>query len=69
MLWESCQHGNVASGSFIYFLCFIIFLGSHLQHMEILKLGVKLELQQPAYTTATTTWDPSYVCDLHHSSW
>ena len=23
----------------------------------------------PAYTIATATWDPSCICDLHHSSW
>ena len=23
----------------------------------------------PAYARATATWDPSCVCDLHHSSW
>ena len=44
------------------------FLGPHMQHMEILRLGVKLELQLPAYTIAMATWDPSCVCDLHHSS-
>ena len=27
------------------------------------------ELQLPAYVTATGTRDPSYVLDLHHSSW
>ena len=32
------------------------------------RLGIKLELQLPAYTTATETWDPRCVCDLHHSS-
>ena len=37
--------------------------------MEVPRLGVKLELQLPAYTTATAMWDLSYVCDLHHSSW
>ena len=47
---------------------FIVFLGPHLQHMEILRLGVQLELQLPAYTTATATLDPSCICDLHHSS-
>ena len=36
--------------------------------MDVLKLGVKLELQPWAYTTATATPDPSHVCDLHHSS-
>ena len=37
--------------------------------MEIPRLGVKSELQLPAYTTVTATWDPSRVWDLHHSSW
>ena len=35
--------------------------------MEVLGLGVELELQLPAYTTARE--DPSRVFDLHHSSW
>ena len=29
------------------------FLGLHLWHMEVPRLGVELELQQPAYATAT----------------
>ena len=36
--------------------------------MEIPRLEVKLELQLPAYATATAMWDPSHICDLHHSS-
>ena len=36
--------------------------------MEVPRLGVPLELQLPAYTTATATQDPSHVWDLHHSS-
>ena len=36
--------------------------------MEVPRLGVKLELQLPAYTTATAMWDPSHICDLYHSS-
>ena len=47
---------------------FFFFLGPHLQHMEIPGLGIELELQLPAYTTATATWDLSWVCDLRHSS-
>ena len=35
--------------------------------MEVPRLGVELELQLLAYTTATATLDPSHVCDLHHS--
>uniref|UniRef100_A0A8D0NAC8 RING-type domain-containing protein n=1 Tax=Sus scrofa TaxID=9823 RepID=A0A8D0NAC8_PIG len=32
------------------------------------RLGGESELQLLAYTTATTTWDPSHICNLHHSS-
>ena len=35
--------------------------------MEIPKLGVKSELQLPAYTTAMP--DLSRICYLHHSLW
>ena len=55
-----------------YFILFILFyfllLGPCLQHMEVPRLGVKSELQLPAYTTATASQDPSHVCDIHHSS-
>ena len=37
-------------------------------HMQVPRLGAKLELQLLAYTTATATWDLSHVCNLHHSS-
>ena len=36
--------------------------------MEGPRLGVELELELLAYTTATTMQDRSHVCDLHHSS-
>ena len=36
--------------------------------MEVPRLGVELELQLPAYTTAIAKWHSSHVCDLHHSS-
>ena len=36
--------------------------------MEVPRLGVKSELQLPAYTTATARWDPSCICNLHWSS-
>lgn len=50
--------------SFIHFdFDFFCFLGLHLLHMEVSRLGVKLELQQLAYTTATATPDPSRICD------
>ena len=52
-------------------VCFVffVFLGPHLQHMEVPRLEVKLELQPLAYTTAIATWDLSHICNLHHSSW
>ena len=36
--------------------------------MDIPRLGVGSELQLLVYTTATATWEPSHVCDLHRSS-
>ena len=47
---------------------FLFFLRPHSWHMEIPRLGVELEQQPLAYATATATWDPSFVCNLHHSS-
>ena len=59
-----------ASHPKIYYYHFFFFLGLHLWHMKVLKLGVKSELQLLAYatTTAIATPDPSCICDLHHSS-
>ena len=51
---------------FYFFSCF---LGPHLQHMEVPRLGLELELQLLAYTTAPAMQDLSLVCKLHHSSW
>ena len=46
---------------------FFVFLGPHVQHMEIPRLGVESELQLVAYATATAALDPSHVYDLHCS--
>ena len=51
------------------FFFFGYFLESHLQHIEVPRLGFKSELQLPASTTATATPDPSCVRNLHHTSW
>ena len=48
---------------------FFFFLGLNLRHMEVPRLGVKLELPLPAYIIATATWDLKHVCDLHYSLW
>ena len=53
---------------FFWCVCLFCFLGLYLWHVEVPRLGVKLELQLLAYTTATAMQDLSLVCDLHHSS-
>ena len=40
-----------------------LFLGLHLQHMEVPRLGVESELHLLVYATATP--DLSCICDLH----
>ena len=45
----------------LYYNFFLCFLGPHLQHMEVPRLGVELELQLPATATATATQDPSIL--------
>ena len=53
--------------NFLSFLFSIAFLGMYLQHMEVLRLGVELELQLPAYTTTTAMPDLSHICDRYCS--
>ena len=46
-------------------ISFSFFLGQHLWHMEVPRLGVALELQLLVYATATATQDLSHVCNPH----
>ena len=46
----------------------LFFLGPHPWHMEVSRLGVKLELHLLANTTATAMPDLSHAWDLHYSS-
>ena len=62
-------HGAMAGTPLTFFFWRGGGLGPHPRHMEVPRIWAKLELQLPAYTTATTTLDPSHVCNLHHSSW
>ena len=66
-IWKDlgCSRGENMSAIFLFFIFF--FLGSHLLHVEVPRLGVKSELQLQVYTTATATPDPSCICNLHHS--
>ena len=59
---------------YLVVVCFILvllfcFLGPHTRHIEVRSLGVKSELQLPAYTTDTATPDLSGICNLYHSWW
>ena len=47
--------------SFFFTFFSFCFLGLYPRHMEVPRLGVKLELPLPVYTTATATWDPSRI--------
>ena len=51
---------------FFFFFFFFCFLGLHLQHMEVPRLGVQSEVQLRA--TAIATRDLSHICSLYHSS-
>ena len=66
MFWRFIQVVPHRQTSFISF--YFVFLGLHLWHMEVPRLGVEWGLQLPAYAIATTTQDPSCVCNLHYSS-
>ena len=67
--WYS-HYGKQYRGSLKnYLFIYLVFLGLHPWHMKVPGLGVQLELQLPAYTTAIAMWDPSHICILHHSSW
>ena len=64
-LRESFYKALLCMCMYIYIVCC---LGPHPWQMEVPRLGLKLELQLPAYPTATATWDPSCICKLHHNS-
>ena len=56
------------SFSFLSFF-FFVFLGPHLQDVEVPGLGAESELQLLAYATATAMPDLSHICNLHRSLW
>ena len=71
LLTFGCLFFQLIFLSSVFLFCFVFafcFLGLYLQHMEVSRLGVQLEVQLPAYTAVTATPDPSCICNLHHSS-
>ena len=66
MLTQSYSKEYVLSFSLFdwsLFMVFVLFsfLGLHLPHMEVPRLGVEWELQLPAYASGTAMPDPSHV--------
>ena len=64
---------NLFGSSFLSFLFFFFFLFLLFRAAPTAcrssQARAELELQLPAYTTATAMlWDPSHVCNLHHRS-
>lgn len=57
-----------AETSFLCYFFFSCFLGPHLQHMEVTRLGVKSELQLLTCAIVIATRVPSLVWDLYHHS-
>ena len=64
---EQIQKQILQLGSPVFFF-FFLFMAT-LQHMEVPRLGIELELQLLTHSTATATSDLRHVCDLLHSSW
>ena len=60
---ENTVTGEVITSRLFAFFFFFCFLGPHLLHVEVPRLGVKSELQLPAYTIATAMRDVSHICD------
>ena len=55
--WEEMLYCHFIRISFFFFSP--VFLGPHPWHIEVPRLGVELELQPLAYTTAVVMLDPS----------
>ena len=53
------QLGHQGTPGFVFVFCF---LGLHLWHMEVPRLGAESELHLLAYTTATAMRDSSCIC-------
>ena len=55
-------------GSLFFYCCLFVFVGPHLWHIAVPRLGVQSQLWLLAYSTATAMQDPSQICNLHHRS-
>ena len=59
--YKSYKMYNEIVFCFACLFIYIFFLGPHLWHMEIPRVGVESNLQLPSFGTATATPDPSCI--------
>uniref|UniRef100_A0A8D1KNP4 5-formyltetrahydrofolate cyclo-ligase n=1 Tax=Sus scrofa TaxID=9823 RepID=A0A8D1KNP4_PIG len=62
--WNSPDSSRAPCDFFFFF--FLIFRAASVAYGSSWVRG-RIGLQLPAYITATAVWDPSSICDLHHS--
>ena len=62
-------HIYVVSTFSLYFIYLFFFLGPHLGHMEVPRLGDESAQQLPTYGTAAAMPDLSPICDLCYNLW
>ena len=68
--WQKKQRKkNSENNTKIHLWLFCFVLGLQVQHMEVPRLRVQLELQLPAYATTIAMPDPSHICSLCLSLW
>ena len=60
---------KVPISPFSFFSFLSLFLGLHLWHMQLPRLGADSDLQLPAYTTGIAMLDLSCICKLCCSLW
>ena len=55
---------NESFFSMVFLFCFVfLFLGPQVWHLEVLRLGIELKLQPPAYAAGAAMPHPSQVSD------
>ena len=54
--------------SFLFFFSFSFLMAAPVAYGRSQARG-QIGAAAAGYAAATATWDPSHVCDLHHSSW
>ena len=67
--WHSLWSLQECERQVLSVISIYLFIWLQVWHMEVPRLGVRLELQLPVYTHSHNNADLSCICNLHHSSW